>query len=201
MSPIETIPSPASPLTCCPRSQVRRASKRASYDRAPAYALIDRLKTAHLAFVEDGEPRIIPITAWRLNDDLYVHTLNGGRLSQRLQAGVQLCISFAITEAWVLTKSAYHHSANYQSLVLFGKATPVTDATEFDAAFAAIINQLEPGRWGQVRAPNTKERKATALFRIPIEEGAFKSRSGGPNEEPEDLELPVWHGTLPASQG
>lgn len=190
----------SSPLTCCPRSQVRRAPKRASYDRAPAYALIDRLKTAHVAFVEQGEPRIVPLTAWRMDDNLYVHTLNGGRLSKRLSAGAPLCISFAVTNEWVMTKSAFHHSANYESLVLFGKASPVTEDAEFDAAFRAVINQIEPGRWEQVRAPNQKERKATALYRIPIEEGSFKSRTGGPNDDPEDLALPVWHGVLPAGR-
>ena len=187
----------ASPLTSCPRSRVQRAVKRASYDRETAYRLIDRLKTAHLGFVEDGEPRIIPITAWRLGDDLYVHTLNGGRLSRRLESGVLLCISFAVTNEWVMTKSAFNHSANYESLVLYGHAVPVTDHAAFDAAFRAIINQIEPGRWEQVRAPNDKERKATALFRIPIDEGAFKSRTGGPNDDPEDMTLPVWHGLIP----
>ncbi|EHJ04862.1 Nitroimidazol reductase NimA, pyridoxamine 5'-phosphate oxidase superfamily [Marinobacter sp. DSM 26671] len=187
----------ASPLTACPRSRVQRAVKRASYDRETAYRLIDRLKTAHVGFVEDGEPRIIPITAWRLGDDLYLHTLNGGRLSRRLGSGALLCISFAVTNEWVMTKSAFHHSANYESLVLYGRAVPVTDHAAFDAAFRAIINQIEPGRWEQVRAPNDKERKATALFRIPIEEGAFKSRTGGPNDDPEDMSLPVWHGLIP----
>lgn len=197
MTQKETGFAASSPLSCCPRSQVKRAAKRASYERADAYALIDRLKTAHVAFVEDGEPRIIPLTAWRLEDDLYLHALNGGRLSQRLESGTPLCISFAATEAWVMSKSAYHHSANYSSLVLFGQAQRVTDDAAFDEAFMAVINQLEPGRWEQVRAPNAKERKATALFRVPIEEGAFKSRTGGPNEEPEDMVLPVWHGIQP----
>ena len=187
----------ASPLTSCPRSRVQRAVKRASYDRETAYRLIDRLKTAHIGFVEEGEPRIIPITAWRLGDDLYVHTLNGGRLSRRLESGVLLCVSFAVTNEWVMTKSAFNHSANYESLVLYGHAVPVTDHAAFDAAFRAIINQIEPGRWEQVRAPNNKERKATALFRIPIDEGAFKSRTGGPNDDPEDMTLPVWHGLIP----
>lgn len=186
-----------SPLSCCPRSKIKRAAKRASYERGPAYALIDRLKTAHVAFVEEGEPRIIPITAWRMDDNLYLHTLNGGRLAKRLESGIQLCLSFAVTEEWVMSKSAFNHSANYQSLVLFGTATRVTDEAEFDASFRSVINDLEPGRWDRVRAPNAKERMATALFRIPIEEGAFKSRSGGPVEEPEDLDLPVWHGNLP----
>lgn len=119
-------------------------------------------------------------------------------MSRCLASGTQLCLSFAVTNEWVMSKSAYHHSANYESVVLFGRAVQVTGNDEFDAAFEAIINQLEPGRWEQVRAPSLSERKATALFRIPIEEGAFKSRSGGPSEEPGDMALPVWHGLLPA---
>ena len=194
MTPKETDLAASTPLSCCPRSQVKRAAKRASYERADAYALSDRLKTAHVAFVEEGEPRVIPLTAWRLRDDLYLHTLNGGRLSKQLDSGAQLCLSFAATEAWVMSKSAFHHSANYSSLVLFGRPQRVKDDAAFDEAFMGIINQLEPGRWEQVRAPNAKERKVTALFRVPIEEGAFKSRTGGPNEEPEDMALPVWHG-------
>lgn len=189
-----------SPLTCCPRSTVKRAAARARYDRKTAYELIDRLKTGHVGFVEDGEPRIIPITVWRLDDDLYIHTLNGGRMSRCLDSGALLCISFAVTNEWVMSKSAYHHSANYESLVLFGRAQLVTDDHQFDAAFQAIINQIEPGRWEQVRAPSLKERKATALFRVPINEGSFKSRSGGPNEEPEDMALPVWNGILPVGE-
>lgn len=133
-----------------------------------------------------------------MHDDLYLHVLNGGRMSWCLASGTQLCLSFAVTNEWVMSKSAYHHSANYESVVLFGRAEQVTGNDEFDAAFEAIINQLEPGRWEQVRAPSLSERKATALFRIPIEEGAFKSRSGGPSEEPGDMALPVWHGLLPA---
>ena len=184
-------------LNCCPRSKVKRAAKRASYDRADVYALIDKLKTGHVAFVEEGEPRSIPVTLWRYQDDLYLHTLNGGRLSRQLRQGNLLCISFAETTEWVMSKSAYHHSANYASVVLYGVAEEVSDHQAFDRAFEAIINQLEPGRWDQVRAPSPKERQATALFRVPINEGAFKSRSGGPNEEPEDMALPVWHGVLP----
>ncbi len=185
-------------LGFCPRSRVRRAARRARYDREAVYALIDRLKTGHLAFVENGEPRSIPLTCWRAGDSLYVHTANKGRLARHLQAGNPVCISFAHCSEWVMTKSAYHHSANYQSAVLFCRGHEVTDDAEFNTAFKAIINQLEPGRWDQVRPPSRLERKATVLIRFPIEEGSYKSRSGGPVEEAEDLSLPVWHGTLPA---
>jgi nitroimidazol reductase NimA-like FMN-containing flavoprotein (pyridoxamine 5'-phosphate oxidase superfamily) len=199
MTTNEPIAPTASTLSCCPRSQVRLA-KRASYDRQAIYELIDHLKTGHVAFIENNEPRCIPLTLWRLDDDLYLHVLNGGRLSQVLESSPLLCISFAETVEWVMSKSAYHHSANYRSAVLFGHPRRVIDDHRFDAAFEALIEQLEAGRWQQVRPPNTKERKATALFCIPMIEGALKSRQGGPNEEPEDLDLPVWNGVLPLSR-
>ncbi len=181
--------------TISPRSRVRQAAKRARYDRVPIYRLIDRLKTGHIAFVEDGEPRSIPITVWRLGDDLFVHGMNKGRLTRYLEAGHLVCVSFAECSEWVMAKSAYHHSANYASAVVYCRGERVTDPNEFDAAFRAIIEQLEPGRWDAVRPPNRTERKATALIRLTIEEGAYKAREGGPVEEPEDMALPVWHGT------
>jgi len=182
-------------LTISPRSRVRQAAKRARYEREPIHRLIDRLKTGHIAFVEDGEPRSIPITVWRHGDDLFVHGMNKGRLTRHLEAGHLVCISFAECSEWVMAKSAYHHSANYASAVIYCRGARVTDPAEFDRAFRAIIEQLEPGRWDAVRPPNAIERKATALIRLTIEEGAYKARDGGPVEEPEDMARPVWHGT------
>jgi len=96
-----------------------------------------------------------------------------------------------------MSKSAYHHSANYRSAVVYCSGERVTDAEEFDHAFKSIIDQLETGRWEHIRPPNPNERKATALIKLTINEGSFKSRTGGPNEDPEDMALPVWHGTKP----
>ena len=94
-----------------------------------------------------------------------------------------------------MSKSAYHHSANYRSAVLYCTGTRVIDDAEFDHAFEVLINQIVEGRWNEVRVPNKLERKATALMKLSINEGSFKQRTGGPVEEPEDLSLPVWHGT------
>lgn len=114
-----------------------------------------------------------------------------------LEQGEQICVSFAECSEWVMAKSAYHHSANYRSAVLFCSGERVVNPTEFDRVFKVVINQIEPDRWQQVRHPSAQERKGTALMKLTIDEGSFKSRTGGPNEEPEDMELPVWHGTKP----
>ena len=179
------------------RSTVRHTSKRASYKREEAYRLIDDLKLGHVAFVINGQIFVIPITIWRVGDFLYFHCANKGRMQRHIESGGEVSISFAECSEWVMAKSAYHHSANYRSAVLFCTGERVTDEAEFDDAFKVIINQLEPDRWEEVRAPNKIERKATALLKLKIDEGSFKSRTGEPVEEPEDLTLPVWHGNLP----
>ena len=178
-------------------STVRRGAKRASYDRETVYQLVDDLKLGHIGFVANGRPVVIPMTVWRVEDDLFIHVANKSRLHKMLGNGEQVCISFAECSEWVLSKSAYHHSANYRSAVLFCSGEQVVDVEAFDHAFAVLINQLEADRWSQVRPPNAIERKATALIKLSIDEGSFKSREGGPNEEPEDMALPVWYGTIP----
>ncbi|MBQ74916.1 MAG: hypothetical protein CMQ20_07815 [Gammaproteobacteria bacterium] len=180
------------------RSQVRHVRERASYQREDAYQLIDDLKLGHIGFVIEGLPCVIPMTLWRIEDHLYFHCLNKSRLQRHLEAGNEVCISFAESTEWVLAKSAYQHSVNYRSAVLYCAGQRITDVEEFDQAFASIIEELEEGRWEKVRPPNKKERKATALMKLKIDEGSFKQAEGGPDEEAEDMELPVWHGNIPA---
>lgn len=193
----------AQPTACfyhSAKSTVRSSAKRASYDKALAYQLIDDLKTGHVGFTALNEVVIIPMTVWRVEDHLYLHVANKSRLQKFLESGEQVCISFAECTEWVMAKSAYHHSANYRSCVLFCRGERVTNPTEFDKAFKAIINSIEADRWDAVRPPNTQERKGTALMRLTILEGSYKSRAGGPDEDKADLALPVWHGTVPAKQ-
>lgn len=181
------------------KSTVRRGAQRARYDKALVYKLIDDLKTGHVGFIQDAQVIIVPMTIWRVQDHLYLHVANKSRLQKLLEAGEQVCISFAECSEWVLAKSAYHHSANYRSCVLFCRGERVMDNEEFDLAFKGIINSIEANRWEKVRPPSVQERKGTALMRLTIDEGAFKSRDGGPNEEKADIALPVWHGTVPTT--
>ncbi len=179
-------------------SRVRRVAKRASYDMDKVKALINDVKTGHIGFIHNQRPVIIPITVWAIENYVYLHVANKSRLQKLLEAGQEVCVSVAECSEWVMAKSAYHHSANYRSAVLYCTGERITDEAEFDTAFKSVINDLEDGRWDQVRAPNVIERKATALMKLTINEGAFKQRTGGPNEEPEDMELPVWHGNISA---
>jgi len=184
-------------LPYSPKSQVKRGAKRASYHKDKVFKLIDDLKLGHVGFVVDGQVFVIPLTVWRVGEHLYIHVMNKSRLQRMIESGEEVCISFAECNEWVMSKSAYHHSANYRSAVVYCVGERVTEAEDFDNAFKEVIEQLEAGRWEHIRPPNPNERKATALLKLSIREGSFKSREGGPNEEPEDLDLPVWHGTKP----
>lgn len=179
-------------------SRVRRAAKRASYDLEKVLQLVNDIKLAHLGFVSNDRPVIIPITIWVHASELYIHLANKSRIQKMLESGGEICVSVAECSEWVMSKSAYHHSANYRSAVLYCTGERITDDAEFDNAFKTIINDLESDRWDKVRPPNPQERKGTALMKLHIQEGAFKQRSGGPAEDKADMELPVWHGTVSA---
>ena len=182
-------------LSYSQKSQVKRVAKRASYRKEKVFQLIDDLKMGHVGFVIDAQVFVIPLTIWRVEEHLYLHVMNKSRLQKIIESGEEICISFAESSEWVMSKSAYNHSANYRSAVVYCVGERVSDAEDFDHAFKAIIEQVEAGRWAQIRPPSPHERKATALMKLSINEGSFKRRMGGPNEEPEDLGLPVWHGT------
>jgi len=179
------------------RSRIQRGKPRASYRREDVYRLIDDVKLGHIGFINNATPVIIPMTFWRVDDHLYFHVANKSRLQKLIESGEEVCVSFAECSEWVLAKSAYHHSANYRSAVLYCSGERVIDEEEFDHAFKVVIEQIEQGRWDQVRAPSAQERKGTALLKLNINEGAFKSRSGGANDDKADLDLPVWSGAKP----
>jgi len=184
------------PLNTSKHSKVRRGAQRASYDKEQVFSLINELRLGHLGFSVEGRPVIIPMTLWALNGYLYFHVANKSRLQKLLEAGGEMCVSFAECEEWVMAKSAYHHSANYRSAVLYCTGSRVTGPDEFDDVFKQLINSMEADRWDSVRPPSAQERKGTALMRLTINEGSYKSRAGGPTVDEADSDWPVWHGTL-----
>ena len=183
------------------RSKVRRAPKRGHYDRESLNAVLDSHFVCQIAFVYDGSPVIIPTLYGRAGNDLYLHGAGSSRMIRALEEGIELCLNVTLTDGLVLARSAFHHSANYRSAVVFGRAEPVTDAEEKDRALRIISEQAIPGRWEEVRAPNAKELKATKVLKINVLEFSVKIRSGGPNDDAEDYALPVWAGVLPFRKG
>jgi len=177
-------------------SKVKSGHKRASYKKQPVHHLVDDLKLGHIGFIWNKRPVVIPMSVWRVDDDLFFHVANKSRLQKLLEAGEEISISFAESKEWVMAKSAYHHSANYRSAVMYCTGSRVTDDVEFDHAFEVFIEQIEKGRWDKVRAPSKQERKATALMKLTINEASFKYSTGGPTIEAEDEGYDVWTGIV-----
>jgi nitroimidazol reductase NimA-like FMN-containing flavoprotein (pyridoxamine 5'-phosphate oxidase superfamily) len=179
-------------------SRVRRAPKRARYARKSIDAILDAGFFAHLAFVHDDHPFCIPMLHARLGDDVYVHGSTASRAMRTLAAGAPACLTVTQLRGLVLARSAFEHSANYDSVVLLGSFVAIEDADERLAAYAAFTDKLLPGRYEEVRAPNRKELKATMILRMRIDQASAKVRSGPPSDDDSpDAELDTWAGELP----
>lgn len=180
------------------RSTPTRSKERAAYDRATVHAILDQGYLCHLGYVRDGAPVVLPTLYARSGERLYVHGSTGSRpLREASGGGLPVCLTVTHVDGLVLAKSAFHHSVNYRSVVVHGTAFDVTDPGERAAALDAIVDQAVPGRSADTRRPNAKELAATAVIRLDLREVSAKLRTGGPNEEPEDVTLPYWSGVLP----
>ncbi|MCU1463577.1 MAG: putative flavin-nucleotide-binding protein [Acidimicrobiales bacterium] len=176
---------------------VRRLPARARYDRATLDAILDEGLVCHVGFVTGGRPFVIPTTYGRVGDDLYLHGSPASRLLRTLSDGVDVCVTVTLLDGIVLARSAFHHSMNYRSAVLVGRATVVDDLEEKRAALDAFVEHVVPGRAADARPPNEKELRATLVLRLPIADASAKVRTGGPIDDDEDMALAVWAGELP----
>lgn len=178
------------------RSTIKRHPERGSHDTEAVHAVLDAAPMGHLGFVVDGQPFVIPMLYGRIGDALYLHGSVASRLMRTVAGGVEVCLTATLVDGLVLARSAFHHSMNYRSAVVFGRAVPV-DGDEKPAALKAISEHLRPGRWDEVRPPTERELRQTAVLRLEVSEMSAKARSGGPVDEPEDLTLGVWAGVIP----
>lgn len=179
------------------RTTFHRLPKRGSHDASVIYPILDAAFLAHVGFQVDGQPYVIPTLYGRAGDKLYLHGSAASRLLRHLDSGVPMCINVALVDGLVLARSAFHHSMNYRSVVVFGTARKIEDREKKIEALRVISEHLIAGRWQQVRQPNEKELKATTVLEIMIEESSAKVRTGPPADDEEDYALPVWAGILP----
>ena len=178
-------------------NQVRRLPKRADYDRETVQAIVDASAICHVGFVVDGRPFVIPTIHARIGEVVYFHGAPASRMLKTIQSGAELCITVTHLDGLVLARSAFHHSMNYRSAMLFGPGRLVDDETEKWDALHAITEAVMPGRWDDVRQPNPKEMAATLVVALQIEYASAKVRTGPPGDDEEDYALPVWAGVLP----
>ncbi|MFR0354008.1 pyridoxamine 5'-phosphate oxidase family protein [Streptomyces sediminimaris] len=186
------------------RTVPTRSAERASYDRELVHAILDEACVCHLGFVRDGRPVVLPTLFARVGERLYVHGSTGSRPLRTTggeEQGLAVCLTVTHVDALVLARSAFHHSVNYRSVVVHGTAHDVTDPGEKTAALEALVDHVVPGRAADSRPPNKKELAATAVIRLDLGEVSAKLRTGGVNDEPEDLGLPHWAGVVPLRKG
>ncbi|WP_370444462.1 pyridoxamine 5'-phosphate oxidase family protein [Burkholderia ubonensis] len=178
------------------RTRIRRIAKLGRYDRATLHAIVDAAYICHVAFADEHGVHCIPTACWRDGDHLYIHGSNGSRMLKLATDGAQVCVTITHLDGLVLARSAFEHSMNYRSAVIYG----AFDAVEGEAKAAALdtfLERLARGRSREVRPGDANELAATTVLRIPLEEAACKVRSGGPEDGEDDLSLPVWAGVLP----
>lgn len=175
-----------------------RRRDRMSYDRAAVHAVLDEALLCHVGFVDDeGQPHVIPMSHWRVGEALYLHGGKASRIMKLLAAGAPVCVTVTLLDGLVLARSAFSHSMNYRSVVIYGRCTAVEDAAEKDRVLAPLTDKMVPGRAAVARAPNAKELAATTVLALPLEEVSLKARTGGVADDAEDLAWPVWAGVLP----
>jgi hypothetical protein len=188
------------PFEKTPRNKLKRLPERGSYDPAAIYPIVDAALICHVGFVVDGQPFVIPTLHARQGDTILLHGAKGSRLLRHAEAGGEVCITITLVDGIVLARSAFHHSINYRSAVLFGRGAKIADDAARLEALEAFTERLLPGRWSDVRPPNAVELKQTTIVAVPIESASAKVRTGPPKDEEADLDLPVWAGVLPLIQ-
>jgi uncharacterized protein len=181
------------------RTRVRRVPQRGAYERETIEAILDETLISHVGFVHEEQPVVIPTLHARLGDRLYLHGSAASRMLRALSKGVPVCATATLVDGLVLARSAFHHSVNYRSVVVFGTATLVEPGEETVKALELFTEKLVPGRWADVRPPTRQELKGTKVLSLPLDEASAKVRTGPPIDEDEDYDLPVWAGVLPLS--
>jgi nitroimidazol reductase NimA-like FMN-containing flavoprotein (pyridoxamine 5'-phosphate oxidase superfamily) len=179
------------------RTTLKRLPKRGVYDRETIYQILDEAFICHIGFVANGYPVVIPTGYGRQGDKLVIHASAASRMIRSLSEGIDISVTVTLLDGIVLARSAFHHSFNYRSVVIFGRATVIQDRNEKMLALKSFTNHIVPNRWEEVREPNEQELKATTVLALPLEEASGKIRTGYPVDDEEDYKIPVWAGILP----
>lgn len=179
------------------RTAVRRHRDRASYDRDQVYAILDEGFICHAACSVDGTVWMIPTAYGRDGDRLLMHGAAANHVLKAAAAGAELTVTITLVDGLVLARSTFHHSLNYRSVVVFGRATAIDEPDQKAAALALIVDHMLPGRTADARPPNRAELVSTRVLSLPLDEVSAKVRVGGPIDDAEDMDLPVWAGVLP----
>ncbi len=181
------------------RNQVKRVPQRGHYERESIFKILDAGFLCHVGFVVDGQPFVIPTLYGRENDAIFLHGSAASRMLNHLSDGVPVCLTVTHVDGLVLARSAFHHSMNYRSAVIFGTAVELSNE-EKEHGLVVISEQVLKGRWQESRPPTPQELKATSVLKLTVESASAKIRSGPPHDDEQDYELPIWAGVVPIVQ-
>ncbi len=180
------------------KTKITRLPKRGVYDKETVYSILDEALFCTVAYSKDNQPFQIPTGFCRIGNKLYLHGSVGSFYMRELQSNkTPVCISVTLIDGLVLARSAFHHSVNYRSVIIFSEPENVTDKEELYTALEVFTNKMCPGRWNDVRKPNDGEWKATMVLSFEINEASAKVREGDPKDDEEDYDLNVWAGVQP----
>lgn len=174
-----------------------KLEKRARYDRSLIESILDEAYFAHVGFIHDNTPFVMPMLHARIDDNLYLHGGPASRIMRTLKKGGEICVTVTLLDGLVLARSAFHHSANYRSVVVIGEPSVVDDLADRRAVLEAYTDKLVPERRPFLREMTEKEVRGTAVLRLPLDEASAKVREGGPIDDEEDMALGIWAGVIP----
>ena len=177
------------------RSRIRRLHARGTHDQDAVHAVLDASPLCHVGYVINGEAYVTPTLHWREGNRVYWHGSSASRFLRQV-VGQRVCLTVSLIDGYVLARSAFNHSVNYRSAMVFGQAQAITDPAESEAALRAMVDDLFPNRWPHLRPMTAQELKATTVLWLDIEEASVKTRAAPPGD-PEDAEHPVWAGVIP----
>jgi nitroimidazol reductase NimA-like FMN-containing flavoprotein (pyridoxamine 5'-phosphate oxidase superfamily) len=183
------------------RTTLKRKPERGSYDRTVIDSILDEGLVAHVGFVADGQPFVIPMAYGRDDDHLVLHGSVAGRTPRALGSGAPVCVTVTLLDGLVVSRSQFHTSMNYRAVVVLGVPRRIDDLARKRRALACVVDHVVPGLAAAARPPTDEELRQTLVVELPIDEASAKVRTGGPAEEPDDLLLDVWGGVLPLHVG
>lgn len=178
-------------------NKVRQLREKAAYDKSNVYAILDAALTAHVAFVQDGAPVIVPMIYGREGDTLYLHGARKARVIRMLEQTPRACLNVTLIDGIVVARSAFNSSMNYRSATVYGTPRLIDDEAGKLRAMKIISEHTMPGRWDELRDPLDREVKMTGVIALEIETASAKVSAGMPDDEDEDYEIPIWAGVLP----
>src|SRR5712691_274080 len=184
-------------LTQTARTTLKRLPQRGAFDRESINQILDEGFICHVGFAVDGQPYVIPTGYARAGDRLFIHGSQASRMLRTVGQGIDVCLTVTLIDALVLARSVFHHSMNYRSVVVFGRAVVIDEREEKLTEIRALSEHMIPGRWDDVREPNERELQLTTVLSLPLVEASAKVRTGPPLDDEEDYKLSVWAGVIP----